>query len=248
MTKLGRNYQDRGEHNKTLASLPENRDCLSVGQLVYYIIDSLGHFIYSLMRDKHRRGKMQRFRLHDSGDRAEFLLGSHCRHLLIALFILPLLFSSSMADDKDKALRRSGQPASPAQSYDVGLGDLYALVVGVSKYRHPKIPQLKVSDRDATDFAGFLQAQDKLFRKIHITLLKNEEATRSEVTKHLYYKIRQAGKDDTVILFFSGHGTDDPNMPGEFFFVTYDADPDYLEASTVNMSGMKFLNRLDSGA
>jgi len=133
-----------------------------------------------------------------------------------------------------------------AAAPEVAVGDLYAVVVGVAKYRHPKIQQLTVSDKDAKDFAEFLRGQNKLFQKIHITLLRNEEATKSEVEKHLFYKLRRAGKDDTVILFFSGHGADDPNLPGEFFFLTHDADPDYLATSAVHMSRQWFLQKLDS--
>jgi len=49
-----------------------------------------------------------------------------------------------------------------------------------------------------------------------------------------------------VVVFFSGHGSDDPATPGEFFFVTYDSDPNYLTATGVNMNQNRVLNRLDS--
>ena len=109
------------------------------------------------------------------------------------LLILPLLLSSSLAADKDKAIRRSDQAAPAYQSYDVGSG-IYALVVGVAKYRHPKISRLKVSDKDAEDFAEFLKKQNRLFREINVTLLTNEEATRSEVEKNLYISFGEQGK------------------------------------------------------
>jgi hypothetical protein len=125
-------------------------------------------------------------------------------------------------------------------------GDLYALVVGVSKYKHPKIKQLTVSDKDARDVAEFLRSQDKLFRKINVTLLTNEKATKGEIEKCLQYRLREAGKDDTVVIFWSGHGSDDPRLPGEFFFITHDADPEYLTATCINMNQNRLLNRLDS--
>jgi uncharacterized caspase-like protein len=137
--------------------------------------------------------------------------------------------------------------APPALSSELASGDLYAVVVGVAQYGNPKIPKLKLSDKDARDFAQFLKSQEgKLYRKVHLKLLLNADATRSEVTKHLYYELQKAGKDDTVVLFFSGHGADDPRMPGEFFFITYDGDPSYLEATAVNLTQMKFMKRLRS--
>ncbi len=124
-------------------------------------------------------------------------------------------------------------------------GDLYALVVGISKYSRPSIPELTSSARDARDFAELLKSQNELFRETKVTLLVDETATKSEVEKFLFYELRKAGKDDTIILFMSGHGAVDPKRPGEFFFLTHDADPDYLEVSSVNMTGLRFLRKLD---
>jgi hypothetical protein len=136
--------------------------------------------------------------------------------------------------------------APPLISSEIAVGDLYAVIVGISRYSHPKIPRLTVSDKDARDFADFLLTQKKLFRNVHITLLCNEEATRTEVEKNLYYKLRRSGKDDTVIVFLSGHGADDHNNPGEFFFLTYDADPEFLAATSVHMNRQWFVTKLDS--
>ncbi len=162
---------------------------------------------------------------------------------LFAMVVLLFLSSTTaIAQDDQKAVIR-GRSAAAAEA---GLGDLYAVVVGISKYKNPKIPPLKVSDKDAKDFAEFLNGQEGLFKKVHVALLTNELATKAEVEKHLYHKLRQAHKDDTVVVFLSGHGSDDPTSPGDFFFLTHDADPDYLEATSVNMSSQRFTQRMES--
>jgi hypothetical protein len=166
--------------------------------------------------------------------------------LSAALLTVLMLIGTAWGEDVQEKAIRFPSAAPPALEESVGLGDLYALVIGVSQYSNPEIPALRVSDKDARDFAGFLKTQKKLFNDMHVTLLLNEEATQREVKKQLFYSLRKAGKKDTVILFFSGHGADDPNMPGEFFFLTHDADPNILEASAVNMSRMRFMDRLDS--
>ncbi len=56
---------------------------------------------------------------------------------------------------EERAIVKSGPEAAAAE---VGLGDLYAVLVGVAKYKHPKIPQLSFSDKDAKDFAEFLNS------------------------------------------------------------------------------------------
>ena len=174
---------------------------------------------------------------------------SYCKIAFLSLILFFFLNASLFAADYQApkpALRGSPQVSTGNAGDEVGSGELYALVVGVSRYKDPKIPQLKVADKDARDFADFLKTQTQLFRTLHVTLLQNEQATRSEVEKHLYYKLRKAGKDDTVVLFLSGHGADDPNTPGEFFFLTHDAEPDYLAATAVHMNRQWFLSKLDS--
>jgi len=137
---------------------------------------------------------------------AETLPGFLFRCLLCALIVSPLLFSSGLADDKDKAIRRAGDVDAVARAHDMASGDLYAIVVGVAKYKHPKVQQLTVSDKDAKDFAEFLKSQTKLFRNIHVTLLRNEEATKSEVEKHLITNYAKPVK--TILLFFFSADTE----------------------------------------
>jgi len=70
-----------------------------------------------------------------------------------------------------------GSPVAPYA--EVGAGHLYALIVGVSKYRNPSIKQLNVSDKDARDFARFLEGQKGLFKGVNVKLLTNEQATKA---------------------------------------------------------------------
>jgi hypothetical protein len=146
----------------------------------------------------------------------------------------------------NKAIRRS-VPSQRNKMVPVSrAGDLYALVVGVSSYSNDSVPDLRLSAKDATDFAQFLTTQQRVFRKSHVRLLLNDKATKQEVEKFLYHDLRKAGKDDTVILFFSGHGSGDPKTPGTFYFLTHDSDPEYLHATAIDMSGLRFFDRLDA--
>ncbi len=165
--------------------------------------------------------------------------------VLFPCFYFQLFSSLALAgdDETSKAIRRSSSEVGTV-SAEIGTGDLYALVVGISTYRHHKIPKLKLAAKDAQDFAAFLKTQDKVFRRIDVQLLINAQATEREVKKYLEYKLSQATKDDSVVIFFSGHGATDPRMPGDSFFVTYDTEPDYLASTAVNMTQSKFLKRL----
>jgi len=125
-------------------------------------------------------------------------------------------------------------------------GDLYALVVGLSKYKDPRVPKLDLSDQDAKAFGDFLKTQNEIFGETRVTYLLNEKATKLEIEKYLYYTLPKAGKDDTIILFFSGHGAFDPIRPTEFLFLPYDTEIEYLGTTSVKMSGLEFLKGVNA--
>lgn len=129
---------------------------------------------------------------------------------------------------------------------DAQMGDLYAVVVGVSKHENPSVPALQSAAKDATDFAKFLETQKPFFRNLHLKLLVNEKATRSAIEEGLLYDLKNAGKNDAVVLYFSGHGSIDPIRAGEFFFVSYDANPKRLAATAVLMSFQRIIQTLDA--
>lgn len=162
---------------------------------------------------------------------ATMLLGT------VGLLVDPMLPGSSMA---------LAERASPGLSSAPRNGGLFAIIVGVSRYREQKIPRLDNADKDAQAFGDFLKTQDRIFKDARVVMLTNEKATKSEVEKHLYYTLPRAGKDDTIILFFSGHGAYDPVRPSEYLFLTYDADPEYLGTTAVKMSGLEFLKGIEA--
>jgi len=116
-------------------------------------------------------------------------------------------------------------------------GDKYAIVVGISKYQHQGagLSNLKYADRDAQDFLAFLESPaGGGFRKENIRALFNEDATVQSLRTALYTFLTKPGETDTVILFFAGHGDEDPNDNRNLYLLTYDTDPD-------NMGGTAFL-------
>lgn len=122
--------------------------------------------------------------------------------------------------------------------------DLYAVVIGVSKYEDPSIPTLNLAATDATDFADFVRGCEARFGKTHVTLLTDEMATRANVTKALRDDLRTAREQDIVIIYLSGHGAPnpDPSLASEFYFITYDARPNNLYATAVRMNDPSLLN------
>ncbi len=111
---------------------------------------------------------------------------------------------------------QGGSPASaPALS-------LYALVVGVSKFKDPTINSLGWASKDARDFAQALkQQQGALYRKVEVKLLADEDADNGSIIDGLTWLKRQVGQGDTGVVFLAGHGVTDPS--GEYYYVPYNA-------------------------
>ncbi len=124
--------------------------------------------------------------------------------------------------------------------------DLYAVVVGISKYKDPQIRQLKVSDKDARDVANLLEDVKPLFRNVHLRLLLNEQATRDRVTKALRDELKGAHKEDYVLIYLSGHGAADPDRPDEYYFITHDAKMNNLYGTAVWMNQKALFKGIDS--
>ncbi len=83
----------------------------------------------------------------------------------------------------------------------------YAVVVGISDYQDPGIPDLKYADKDAEAFANFLRsnAGGKLDND-HLKVLINEKATVAQFAIQLDWLLENAKENDKVIIYFSGHG------------------------------------------
>ena len=84
--------------------------------------------------------------------------------------------------------------------------DRYALVIGISSYED-SANDLRYAKKDASDFQGALLKFGR-FNKDNIKLLVNKDATRENIRKNLEGWLKtKAKKNDLVIIFFSGHGT-----------------------------------------
>ncbi len=122
--------------------------------------------------------------------------------------------------------------AAPAASRRI------ALLVGVADYLDGSILKLKTSRRDAQDMAITLQslAWDKV-----IVLTDDADArspsfpTRGNIEKQAALISELVGKNDTILLFFSGHGA---NQQGEDLFLPVDADLSRLKETSVSIQSI----------
>jgi uncharacterized caspase-like protein len=102
----------------------------------------------------------------------------------------------------------------------------WAVIVGTSEYLNRSVSPLKYADKDADDFAKFLQTPEGGgFQPDHMRILLNKEATLAKLQEGLIDFLQQAIDKDLVIIYFAGHGLPDPARPQLLYLLTYDADP-----------------------
>lgn len=79
---------------------------------------------------------------------------------------------------------------------------VYLVSVGIADYPGTK-NDLRISDNDAKTIAKVFNAT----KDASVSVLVNEQASQSALLSSMHSVFADAGSDDAVILFFSGHGT-----------------------------------------
>ncbi len=92
---------------------------------------------------------------------------------------------------------------------------VWAVVVGVAAYDN--MPSLRYTDDDAYRFYAFLKSiEGGALPDEQVRVLIDEEATRDNILGTLSEIFDQAGPDDLVIFYFSGHGLNGSFLPFDF--------------------------------
>lgn len=102
-----------------------------------------------------------------------------------------------------------------------------AVIVGISDYQSPEIPDLKFADKDAIAFAEWLQSPaGGSVVSANIQLLTNQNATQGKFGAALDWLKDACNEGDQAIIYFSGHGDIEVSLrtqPG--FLLCWDAPP-----------------------
>jgi len=114
----------------------------------------------------------------------------------------------------------------------------WAVVIGISEYAHKNknLSNLQYAHRDAEKLAEFLKSKaGGGFPASNVKLLTNRQATAKGIRDGLFTFLKRTVKEDLVIIFFSGHGTPDPDKPSNLYLVAHDSDPNNISATGIPM-------------
>ena len=79
----------------------------------------------------------------------------------------------------------------------------WALIIGIDKYQN--VQGLDYAVKDAQSIQNII-INSLDFSKDNITILKNEEATKSRIIQEFSNITKKAEINDRVLIFFAGHG------------------------------------------
>ncbi len=129
--------------------------------------------------------------------------------------------------------------APPVVPANRPIRDKWALIVGISKFKDSSL-NLRYPSKDAKDFYDFLISSAG-FKKDHIKLLVDEDATRGHILSELGDKWlpRVANPDDLVVIYISSHGSaSDMDVGGVNYHLAHDTEVDNLYASGLPMQDL----------
>jgi len=147
----------------------------------------------------------------------------------------------------DKPTAAAAAPAAappPAKT----ASDRWAVVIGVGRYQSTDIPSLRYSVSDAEALYKVLIGPGG-FKKEHVLLL-SDKSEKPPTLRNIKWALgtflaRSAKKDDTVVIFFAGHGAPEVDQRGverdglAKYLIPADADPDDLYSTALPMDEMQ---------
>jgi len=123
------------------------------------------------------------------------------------------------------------------EATDYRRNDTYALVIGIGRYKHGG-KQLPYAAADARVMKDYLTNVGGVPRD-NIVLLTDDDATCTGIRSKLTWLAKTAGKNSTIFIYYSGHGTADIKAGGTPYLLPYDGDPANLEDTGISIAELK---------
>ena len=132
--------------------------------------------------------------------------------------------------------------SADGEVYNPAIAKNYLLVIGINSYEH--WPKLNNAVKDASDIATLLMNKYN-FDFSNVTLLRDEQATRSNIYKGLRGLIEKVTPQDNLVIYFSGHGYFDPLL-NEGYWIPVDAEVNSSGDYVSNTEILKILGSINS--
>ncbi len=164
--------------------------------------------------------------LKESGDLSVSIPSRDCEVSIIA--------ENRNAASEPATVRLSWKGAAAAKEEFQIKPKLYVLAVGISRYEDPAL-RLGLAAKDALDFgAVWADQKGQLYSGVEAKVLTDGQATKGNILDGLEWLQRQVTQHDVAMLFFAGHGVNDPT--GVFYFLPVDSDLERLKRTGISQA------------
>jgi hypothetical protein len=161
----------------------------------------------------------------ESGELSVQILSRDCEVSVIA--------ENRHAASEPATIRLRWKGAAAKEEFEVK-PKLYVLSVGVSVYQDPEL-RLNLAAKDALDFgAAWNEQRGRLYSGVEVRALADAQATKGNILDGLEWLQREVTAKDVAVLFFAGHGINDPT--GMFYFLPVDADLEKLKRTGISQA------------
>ncbi len=137
----------------------------------------------------------------------------------------------------DNAPPRVAQPTpapvaqpTPVAPIARGVGERWAVVIGVSQYADSRIPGLRYAAKDADAFYDWLvKPGGGAMAPSRVRKLIDKEATYEDIRGALFEWAKQALEEDLLVIYFAGHASpESPDRLDNLFLLPYDVSYDKI--------------------
>jgi WD40 repeat protein len=128
------------------------------------------------------------------------------------------------------------------EEYNPVLAKNYLLVIGINSYQF--WPKLNNAVKDVNDISSVLMSRYN-FDFSNITILKDEQATRSNIYNSMRGLIEKISPQDNLVVYFSGHGFFD-DLLNEGYWIPVDAHVNSTGEYISNTEILKVLGSINS--
>lgn len=128
-----------------------------------------------------------------------------------------------------------------AQVLNLDGGTTRAVVIGISDYLEPEIPDLQYADKDAEAFANWLRSPaGGSIRAENLLLFTNQEATTAQIIVSIQWLIEESKSGDRAVIYLSGHGdVERVTKYGHGYFLGYDSPPKVYMSGAFSLRDLK---------
>ena len=122
----------------------------------------------------------------------------------------------------------------------------WAVIIGVNKYEHVKPLDYCVADANSIES---LLIENFDFNPNNVIMLTNQEATLEGIRNAFDHIMKEAGKDDRVLIYFAGHGFTEelPDGVGEIgYLVPYDGKEEDAYLTCLPMEELRTVSQRSS--